>query len=82
MRPLPDEESDLDDTDVNDLLKFADLSLSDYQEHMPEIPKYLLPLLQECGHGSPHEFSSFINSFPFNSIVQSYELHGDCGYSR
>ena len=69
---LEDEESDLDDTDVNDLLKFADLSLSDYQEHTPEIPEYLLPLLQECGQGSPHEFSSFINSFPFDSIVQSY----------
>ena len=63
----------MDDTDVNDLLKFADLSLSDYQEYTPKVPKYLLPLLQECNQESPHEFSSFINSFPFDQIVQSYE---------
>ena len=73
MISLEDDESDLDDTDVNDLLKFADLSISDYQEHAPEVPEYLLPLLQECNQGSPHEFSSFINSFPFDPIVQSYE---------
>ncbi|KAF9651097.1 hypothetical protein BDM02DRAFT_3139766 [Thelephora ganbajun] len=70
---LEDDESDLDDADVNDLLKFADLSISDYQEHAPEVPEYLLPLLQECNQDSPHEFSSFINSFPFDPIVQSYE---------
>jgi serine/threonine-protein kinase haspin len=70
---LENDESDLDDTDVNDILKFADLSISDYQEHAPEVPGYLLPLLQECNQGSPHEFSSFINSFPFDPIVQSYE---------
>ena len=73
MISLEDDESDLDDTDVNDILKFADLSISDYQEHTPEVPGYLLPLLQECNQGSPHEFSSFINSFPFDPIVQSYE---------
>ena len=70
---LEDDESDLDDTDVNDLLKFADLSISDYRDHAPEVPGYLLPLLQECNQDSPHEFSSFINSFPFDPIVQSYE---------
>lgn len=68
-----DDESDLDDTDVSDLLKFADLSMSDYQEHTPEVPEYLLPLLQECHQDSPHEFSSFINSFPFDPLVQTYE---------
>ena len=70
---LEDDESDLDDTDVNDLLKFADVSISDYRDHAPEVPEYLLPLLQECNQDSPHEFSSFINSFPFDQIVQSYE---------
>jgi len=70
---LEDDESDLDDTDVNDLLKFADFSISDYRDHAPEVPKCLLPLLQECNQDSPHEFSSFINSFPFDPIVQSYE---------
>lgn len=68
-----DDESDLDDTDVNDLLKFADLSISYDQEHVPEVPEYLRPLLQECNQDSPHEFSSFINSFPFDVIVQTYE---------
>ena len=70
---LEDEESGLDDTDFSDLLKFADLSVSDYPEHAPEVPEYLLPLLQECNQDSPHEFSSFINSFPFDPIAQSYE---------
>jgi len=68
-----DDESELGDGDVNDLLNFADLSISDYQELGPEVPGYLLPLLQECNQHSPHEFSSFINSFPFDPIVQSYE---------
>ena len=70
---LGDDESDLDGTDVNDLLRFADVSISDYRDHAPEVPEYLLPLLQECNQDSPHEFSSFINSFPFDPIVQSYE---------
>lgn len=70
---LEDDESDLDESDVNDLLKFADLSISDYQGHVPEVPEYLRPLLQECNQDSPHEFSSFINSFPFDRIVQTYE---------
>ena len=70
---LEGDESDLDDADVNDLMKFADLSISDYQEHAPEVPVHLLPLLRECKQESPHEFSSFINSFPFDPIVRSYE---------
>ena len=70
---LEDDESDLDDTEVNDLLNFADLSCSDYRDHAREVPESLLPLLQECNQDSPHEFSSFINSFPFDQIVQSYE---------
>ena len=70
---LEDDESDWDDTNVDDLLKFADLSCSDYHDHAREVPNFLLPLLQECNQESPHEFSSFINSFPFDQIVQSYE---------
>jgi len=70
---LEDDESDFDDTDVNDLLKFTGLSISDYREPAPDVPEHLLPLLQECNQDSPHEFSSFINSFPFDPIVQSYE---------
>lgn len=71
--PLEDDESDWDDTNVDDLLKFADLSCSDYYDHGREVPSFLLPLLQECNQDSPHEFSSFINSFPFDHIVQTYE---------
>lgn len=73
MISLEDDESDLDNTSVSELLKFADLSISDYYEHAPEVPEYLVPLLQECNQDSPHEFSSFINSFPFDPIVQTYE---------
>lgn len=38
----------------------------------PPSPAHLRPLLAECAQERPHEFSAFIGSFPFDSIV-----HGD-----
>lgn len=40
-----------------------------------EVPVFLLPLLEQCHQETcgPHEFSSFINTFPFDPIVQSSE---------
>jgi hypothetical protein len=71
---LEGDESDLDDTDVNDILKVrGPLHVQTTKSTRLRSPTYLLPLLQECNQGSPHEFSSFINSFPFDPIVQSYE---------
>lgn len=40
-------------------------------------PAYLRPLLEECGQDSPHEFSAFIEMFPFDQIVQT--SHGGVG---
>ena len=36
-----------------------------------EVPKYLRPLLEECHQETcgPHNFSAFIESFPFDSII-------------
>ncbi|KAH7911578.1 hypothetical protein BJ138DRAFT_1125955 [Hygrophoropsis aurantiaca] len=33
-------------------------------------PAYLRPLLSACGQASPHEFSAFIETFPFDPIVR------------
>jgi serine/threonine-protein kinase haspin len=32
-------------------------------------PQWLLPILNECGQTSPHDFSSFITTFPYDPIV-------------
>ncbi|TFK55565.1 hypothetical protein OE88DRAFT_1765645 [Heliocybe sulcata] len=33
-------------------------------------PAYLRPLLAECNQASPHEFSAFIETFPFDAVVR------------
>ncbi|KAI0321935.1 hypothetical protein OF83DRAFT_1161476 [Amylostereum chailletii] len=40
------------------------------------IAPHLTPLLQECGQTAPHEFSAFIESFPFDPIVRSGNGNG------
>jgi serine/threonine-protein kinase haspin len=44
-------------------------------------PAYLRPLLEECGQDAPHEFSAFIELFPFDPIVQTSHdgVHLDAG---
>jgi len=49
------------------------LSISDYQSPHPRFPNTFLPLLQEVTKIPHMNSSSFINSFPFDPIVQSYE---------
>lgn len=58
-------------------LDFADLSLDSEGFAGPSridssIPAYLKPLLEECGQEDygPHDFSSFLESFPFDPILQ------------
>ena len=52
----------------------AQLDLSDATESddlaSPQ-PEYLVPLLNECAQTSPYEFSAFIETFPFDPMVQS-----------
>ncbi|KAJ3544689.1 hypothetical protein NMY22_g2690 [Coprinellus aureogranulatus] len=62
--------------DPNLSLDFADLSLDSDRIggtslFDSSVPQYLKPLLEECGQCyGPHDFSSFIESFPFDPILQ------------
>ncbi|KAI6130334.1 hypothetical protein EDD16DRAFT_1541687 [Pisolithus croceorrhizus] len=63
-------------TDVDLSLELAQLDISDVapsedQNYSP--PDYLLPLLNECSQTCPHEFSAFIETFPFDPVVQSVD---------
>lgn len=52
-------------------LDISDVALSEDQSYSP--PDYLLPLLSECSQTRPHEFSAFIETFPFDPVVQSVD---------
>jgi len=66
-------------TDLDLSLNFSELDLSDdsqnhhtYQSDF-DVPEFLLPLLQECHQETcgPHNFSTFIDSFPYDAIFDS-----------
>lgn len=85
-------------TSVDDLdfsIDLNELSLSetpDISDTSISPPKYLLPLLTECGQTTAHEFSAFIETFPFDPIVQqnshpgtgkaSFQKIGEASYSE
>lgn len=54
---------DLAHLDLSDTTEIYDLASTQ--------PEYLLPLLNECVQTTPYEFSAFIETFPFDPIVQS-----------
>ncbi|KAG2156264.1 hypothetical protein DEU56DRAFT_227193 [Suillus clintonianus] len=56
---------ELEQLNISDVTEFEDLS--------PSQPDYLVPLLSECSQTCPHEFSAFIETFPFDPIVQPAE---------
>ncbi|KAI0660792.1 hypothetical protein C8Q70DRAFT_1052623 [Cubamyces menziesii] len=70
--PSPTTPADLDIT-----FDFAQLALSpgalaevqQLEDAVPPPPAYVRPLLEECSQTSPHEFSAFIEMFPFDPIV-------------
>jgi serine/threonine-protein kinase haspin len=70
-KPLPPSPTTPTDFDTSLDYDFSNLSISPSQA-LPSIPppEYLLPLLNECGQTTPHEFSAFIETFPFDPIVQ------------
>ncbi|KAH9943252.1 uncharacterized protein BXZ73DRAFT_40427 [Epithele typhae] len=79
--PSPTTPSDLNsDLDFD----FAQLALSpgalaevqrlDFGAPDPGLPEYVVPLLNECSQTTAHEFSAFIDMFPFDPIVR--EGHG------
>jgi serine/threonine-protein kinase haspin len=71
LSPSSSLSSDLDEI-------FADISISSgLEDSLPAPPKYLLPLLSECRQSVPHEFSAFIETFPFDPIIR----YSDQGYA-
>jgi serine/threonine-protein kinase haspin len=66
-------------TDLDFSLEFEELKLASLSHvdasyrSEPEHPTYLRPLLQECHQEDrgPIEFSSFIDTFPFDPVIQS-----------
>ena len=77
--PSPTTSDDLDDSLafdfseiehlVDNIKEFGALSEPAWRE--AKQPAYLQPLLNECGQDAPHEFSAFIEMFPFDQIVQT-----------
>ncbi|KAF7970796.1 hypothetical protein HWV62_23082 [Athelia sp. TMB] len=65
--PSPTTPTDLDSSLGFD---FENLSISSIDCHSAVTPTYLLPLLDECEQHDLHEFSAFIETFPFDPIVQ------------
>ncbi|KAI9068524.1 hypothetical protein FKP32DRAFT_1587628 [Trametes sanguinea] len=65
-------------TDLDLTFDFAQLALSpnalaevqQLEEAIPPPPAYVRPLLEECSQTNPHEFSAFIDMFPFDPIVR------------
>lgn len=83
--PSPPSPTTPSDFDLS--LDLDELSLSDalqtqgtypYQSDF-QVPEYLLPLLEECGQENcgPHNFSTFIESFPCDPILRSARVHED-----
>ena len=67
-------------TEADLSLDLAQLDLSDateIEDLTPAQPEYLSPLLKECAQPSPYEFSAFIETFPFDPIVQSSAEYED-----
>ncbi|KAF9226674.1 hypothetical protein BS17DRAFT_794142 [Gyrodon lividus] len=61
-------------TEADLSLELAQLDLSDVTEANDLTfaqPECLIPLLSECTQACPHEFSAFIETFPFDPVVQS-----------
>lgn len=79
--PLSSSTSD-DDYDLS--IDLAELTLSDtsHQAEAAAPPPYLLPLLTECGQTTAHEFSAFIESFPFDPIVQQNSDGGKVAFQK
>ncbi|KAH9850790.1 hypothetical protein C2E23DRAFT_834144 [Lenzites betulinus] len=71
-------------TDLDVSFDFAQLSLSpgalaevqQLEDSVPVAPAYVRPLLEECTQAGPHEFSAFIEMFPFDPIVRDMSATG------
>ena len=66
--PSPTTPTDLDVSLDYDLSEIT-LTPSNSDPSIPN-PEYIVPLLEQCSQTSPYEFSAFIETFPFDPIVQ------------
>jgi len=55
----------------SELAKFVLDEVADDQASIEDQPAHLRPLLAECGQTTPHEFSAFVETFPFDPIIAS-----------
>ncbi|KAF8076644.1 hypothetical protein FPV67DRAFT_1664901 [Lyophyllum atratum] len=87
----PSPPSPFTSTDLDLSLDFEELSISASSQHTAsyphedEIPGYLMPLLAECGQEAcgPIDFSSFIETFPYDRAVRSDACHlGDVRFRK
>ncbi|PCH40873.1 hypothetical protein WOLCODRAFT_137049 [Wolfiporia cocos MD-104 SS10] len=69
--PSPPSPTTPTDDDLSLDLAQLDISQLDIALTAPPPPAYLRPLLRECAQETPHEFSSFIRSFPLDPIVHA-----------
>ncbi|KAH8094843.1 hypothetical protein BXZ70DRAFT_339376 [Cristinia sonorae] len=75
--PSPTTPTDLDLSFSFDELTLSPSTRAHLQAHETAPPAYLVPLLQECSQTTPHEFSAFIDMFPFDPIVQSTHIEDE-----
>ncbi|CCM00662.1 uncharacterized protein FIBRA_02701 [Fibroporia radiculosa] len=85
-------------TDFDLSIDFSKLAISpatleavdDFDTYASPPPPHLRPLLEECSQTTPHEFSAFIEMFPFDAIVRAeddaelarFEKIGEASYSE
>ncbi|TCD69245.1 hypothetical protein EIP91_008348 [Steccherinum ochraceum] len=79
--PSPPSPTTPNDLDLSLSIDFNELEISpsaraQLQAYEKPPPAYLLPLLQECSQTTPHEFSAFIDMFPFDPIAQNVPEEG------
>jgi serine/threonine-protein kinase haspin len=93
--PFPPSPTTPTDFDFSDISYFSTESPSQTQDTYRsefEVPKYLEPLLEECHQETcgPHNFSAFIESFPFDPITSrgigdvdiTFRKIGEASYSE
>ncbi|KAI0832634.1 hypothetical protein BC628DRAFT_1407066 [Trametes gibbosa] len=84
--PSPTTPTDLDVTFDFDQLSLSPSTLAEVQQLEDAAPlasAYVRPLLEECMQTGPHEFSAFIEMFPFDPIVRDTSATGaDAGPPR
>ncbi|OSX59451.1 hypothetical protein POSPLADRAFT_1067204 [Postia placenta MAD-698-R-SB12] len=91
--PSPPSPTTPTDIDIDFSFDFSNLTISPgaFGSLAPVPPAYLQPLLEECSQTTPHEFSAFIEMFPYDPIVREgawikgpaqFQKIGEASYSE